>query len=105
MTNSLYYGEIVAKISCHLYQNPEHKAQISQVINTENDTDNTIWTLCADAAKVFDAIEDLSGEHFIDWNDALDHYADQVLEHLLDGRAPNIIDLISIASASVQQAV
>ena len=32
MSNGLYYGEIVAKISYHLYQNPEHKAQITEVM-------------------------------------------------------------------------
>jgi len=102
MSNSLYYGEIVAKISYHLYQNPDHKANISHLMSKESDTEDSIWTLCADAARVFDAIEDLSDEHFIDWHAALDHFADEILNHLLLEKVPHIIDLVSMACRSIE---
>lgn len=104
MSKSLYYGEIVAKISYHLYQNPEHKDQIIQTMGRDNESEDEVHTLCADAAKVFDTLEDLAGEHFIDWNEALDCFADKILECLLDGKVPQIMDLIFIASGCIHEA-
>lgn len=61
MSNSLYYGEIAAKISAHLYQNPEQIMQLDLLMNSEAENDgDSIWTVCADAARVFDTLEDLS---------------------------------------------
>lgn len=103
MSNSLYYGEIAAKISAHLYQNPDQIMEIDLVINQgDENSDQTLWTICAEAARVFDSIEDISEEHFIDWHKALNYYADELLDHLLQGETPNIIDMISMASESVQ---
>ncbi|MEO9804787.1 MAG: hypothetical protein ABJF04_16140 [Reichenbachiella sp.] len=104
MSKSLYYGEIVAKISYHLYQNPEHKTQISQVMGRESEDEDKVHTLCADAARVFDTLEDLAGEHFIDWSKALDCFADEILDHLLNGKIPQIMDLIFIASGCIHEA-
>ena len=103
MSNSLYYGEIAAKISAHLYQNPDQIMEIDLILSQEDDkNDQTLWTICADAARVFDTIENLSEEHFIDWHEALDNYADGLLDHLLQGETPNIIDMVSMASESIQ---
>lgn len=104
MSNGLYYGEIVAKISYHLYQNPEHKAQITEVMGRDNENEDKVHTLCADAARVFDALEDLAADHFIDWNETLDVFADKVLDYLLAGKVPQIIDLIYIASNCIHEA-
>lgn len=102
MSNSLYYGEIAAKISAHLYQNPEQIMQLDLLMNSEAENDgDSIWTVCADAARVFDTLEDLSGEHYVDWHKALNSYADELLEHLLSGDLPTIIDMISMASLSI----
>ena len=104
MSNGLYYGEIVSKISYHLYQNPEYKAQITEVMGRDNENEDKVHTLCADAARVFDALEDLAGDQFIDWSETLDVFADKILEYLLGGRIPQIIDLIFIASGCIHEA-
>jgi len=101
MSNNLYYGEIAAKISAHLYQNPQHISQINDCIESFSESD-TIWTLCADAARVFDTIEELSEERFVDWHEALEDYSAEILDFILDGQKPNLIDMVSLASQSIQ---
>lgn len=105
MRNTLYYGEIVAKISARLHQNPDHIIRIRHVVGEEHDPDNTIWELCATAGSVFDQIEDLTGEHFIDWHRAIDRYAQEVLDFLLMGRKPNAIDMVSMTARSLEYSV
>ena len=103
MNNTLYYGEIVAKISAHLFNHPEQIARFDLIVNAEyDDGATTIYTLCADAARVFDTIENLSEEQFIDWHKALDFYADELLDRLLIGRKPYMIDMISMAARSIE---
>lgn len=102
MRNSLYYGEIAARISAYLYKNPDHILQIDRSMSQHKESDDTIWTICADAARVFDTIEDLSDGHFIDWHKALDQYAEEVLDSLLIGQKPHIIDMVTMASRSIQ---
>ena len=102
MSNTLYYGEIVAKISGVLHQNPDHILRINKFMSNENYNGATLHTLCADAAKVFDKIEDLSGEHFIDWHSASDHYASEILDHLLTGKILNTVDMISMTTNSIE---
>ncbi len=104
MPTTAYYGEIVAKISAHLHQNPDHIFRISQVMeNQQCDTGDTAFTVCAEAARVFDQIEDLSSEHLIDWHLASDHYANQLLDHLLSGNKPHIVDMVSMVARSIEQ--
>ncbi len=102
MHNTLYYGEIVAKISARLHQNPDHMVRITNMMSKEKNSNDSIWTLCADAAKVFDSIEDLSGEHFIDWHKAIDHYAQEVLDSLLIGGKLDIVDMVSMVARSIE---
>ena len=70
----------------------------------DNENEDKVHTLCADAARVFDALEDLAADHFIDWNETLDVFADKVLDYLLAGKVPQIIDLIYIASNCIHEA-
>ncbi|MEO9474609.1 MAG: hypothetical protein ABJG41_03730 [Cyclobacteriaceae bacterium] len=102
MRNNLYYGEIAAKISAHLYQNPEQVSQIDETYGTRVSEEDTLYTVCADAARAFDAIETLTEDPYIAWHDALDEYADDVLDHLMTGDTLDIIDMVSMASKSVQ---
>lgn len=104
MNNSLYYGEIAAMISGKLHQNPDHLTRISNTINHSENSTDSIWTICADAAKVFDKIEDLSGEHYIDWHNALENYSCYMLDFLLSGRKPNVVDMISMTTLSIESA-
>ena len=66
---TLYYGEIVAKISGYLHQNPDNIKRIDLAMR-DNTQQETIHTLCADAGKVFDQMEELCSDHFIDWHKA-----------------------------------
>ncbi|OEK01161.1 hypothetical protein BFP97_06395 [Roseivirga sp. 4D4] len=105
MTNTAYYGEIAAKLSAHLHKNPDHVTRISQIMDKQKyGSDDTILTVCAEAARVFDQIEDLSSEHLIDWHLASDNYANQLLDHLLAGSKPHIVDMISMVARSIEQA-
>ncbi|MAE86202.1 MAG: hypothetical protein CMB80_25940 [Flammeovirgaceae bacterium] len=103
MSNSLYYGEIAAKLSAHLFQNPDQVVQLDLIMNEEEKGD-TVWSICADAARVFDSLEDLSGEHFIDWHKALELYADEMLDFIMQGNIPNILDLMTMAVRCIQSA-
>ena len=102
MQNTAYYGEIVAKISAHLHQSTDHITRITRVIDSHPDTGDTIWTVCAEAGRVLDQIEDLSGEHLIDWHQVSDSYAGQVLDHLLSGNKPYMVDFVSMVARSIE---
>ena len=98
----MYYGEIAAKISAIIHANHDHVERISRLIGNEHGQEDTIWSICAEAARVFDQIEDLSGEHFIDWHIATDKFAQEVLDCLLMGRRPFIVDMVSMAARSIE---
>lgn len=102
MQNSLYYGEIVARISAYLYQNPDHILQIDRTISQDNNSDDTIWTISANAARVFDSLADLSEDQELDWLKALNQYSEEVLDFLLVENKPRTIDMISMAVRSIQ---
>ena len=104
MSNTLYCSEISAQISAYLHKNPDHVERIAHVMQRSHDPHENVITLCAEAARVLDTIEDLSGEHFIDWHEVYDHYANAVLDHLLMVRVPTIADLILMAAQSLQMA-
>ncbi|MBI1183572.1 hypothetical protein GC194_04840 [bacterium] len=104
MHNTLCYGEIVAKISANLNKNTAHKPRIEYALSQGRlNRDETIWTLCADAARVFDALEDLSGDLPIDWHHALDEYSFEVLTFLLSGRKPDYVNMFSMASHCLEK--
>ncbi|MDN5215564.1 hypothetical protein QQ020_26035 [Fulvivirgaceae bacterium BMA12] len=105
MHNCFYYGyEIAAKISARLSKISEQITWLDHAAKDENG-DDIIYTICAEATKVFDTIEDLSGEIFVDWHKALDLYADKILDHLLKGRKPTIVQLISMAAHSIENTI
>lgn len=102
MRNSLYYGEIAARISAYLYQNPQQLLHIDRLIGQQEDTQETLWTISANAAHVFDVMEDMASDHCIDWMKALDLYSEEVLEFLLLDSKPSTIDLFSMAVRSIE---
>ena len=104
MSNSYYGYEIAAKIAVHLSKDSEQVALIEHAIKDEHgDCSDIIASMSADATRVFDTIEDLSGELFVDWPKALDLYADEILKHLLKGWKPSIVELISMAARSIEK--
>lgn len=104
MNNTLYYGEIAALIAGKFHQNPDHLIRISNIIGQTNKIDS-IWTLCADAASVFDKIEDLSDDYFINSHRAVEAYSQEIIDFLLLGKKPNVIDMVSIAARSIKNTI
>lgn len=100
-SNTLYYGEIVAQISGHLFSNPQSIEVLEKLIEEDKSHDHSIWTICADAARVFDTLEDLVDEHFLNWPAAVTHYADAILNLLLVGEKPSILDMMYLANRSI----
>jgi len=105
MNSTLYYGEMVARISGFIHHDPITLSRLENKLRMSGEMPdkNNLWTICADAAQVFDKIEDLSGEHYIDWHKALDIYSDKLRDVLLNGTAPSMADLIVLASSSIQE--
>lgn len=101
MSNNLYYREIADRMSNRLFQNPEEMDQIDEVISEYND-DSTVYSICAKAADVLDIVKELSNDDHIDWDNAVDEYADEVIDHLLEGQRLDTLDMISMASKSGQ---
>ncbi|MDO5970317.1 hypothetical protein Q4Q35_10920 [Flavivirga aquimarina] len=101
MPNNLYYGEIAAYISGKLVENPDHKTRINHVIAMQPEKE-TIPIISAEAARVFDRLEDLSSDYFIDWHKAVSVYSEQILDCLLSGKMPTLIDMVSMTASSIQ---
>ncbi|KOF04159.1 hypothetical protein OB69_04045 [Roseivirga seohaensis subsp. aquiponti] len=99
--NTLYYGQIVARIAGRLYSINHHSNDNSWLNDHGMSMEDVICDVCADAGRVFDCLEDLSGEHFIDWSQALDHYSRTLLKSMTDGRIPCMADMISMAANSM----
>ena len=96
---TLYYGEIAARISCQLVSICSTNLRLQN--DAEESIEDTICSISANAARVFDSLEDLSGEHYIDWNKALDSFALTIREHLLQGEVPTMADMILMAAKSL----
>ncbi len=101
MSNDLFYREMVDRMSNRLFQNPDQMDQIDEIIN-EHHQDSTVYTICAKAANVLDIVKELSNDDHIDWDNAVDEYADDVIEHLLEGQKIDTLDMITMASRSGQ---
>ncbi len=99
--NTLYYGEIVARIAVKLQPIINHSNDNNPLHQSDTSIEDIICDISADAGRVFDTFEDLSGEHFIDWQKALNYYANSLRSVLLDERIPSMADLISMAAKSM----
>ncbi|MEQ9230484.1 MAG: hypothetical protein RIF46_07350 [Cyclobacteriaceae bacterium] len=97
---TLYYGEIVARIAGRLYSlnhaNDNHLPEYQDM-----SMEDMICEVSADAGRIFDSLEELSGDHFIDWRKALEHYSDALRSFILDGRMPSMADMISMAARAM----
>lgn len=96
-----YYGEIVARISGQLFL---LRAEDFQNLGKKDETlEDLICDISATAARVFDTIEDLSGEHFIDWQGALEDFAISLRHFVKDGKMPTMVDYISLTALSLSK--
>ena len=105
MSNNPFYGEIVANISSHLIKNPEILNELELLCERNQETDgSSVWTVCAHAAHIFEALQDLIDDQYMDWQIALDHYADELLDYMLMGKIPRTTDMLSMLSRCIQHA-
>lgn len=104
MHNTYFYGEKVAKISAQLHQNPAHRLRIEHALKLDKSNPESLWGLCADAARVFDTIEDLASDLNVNWSEIFHGYSIDVLSILLSGEKPNMADLICLASQNIDGA-
>jgi len=96
-----YYGEIAAKIHANFFQPRDCVSEMDDHIRYSHD-DEYLFDVCSKSANVFSAIEELTSDPDIPWSDALDVYTNDVLEHLETNDNIDILDMIKIASSSVQ---
>ena len=89
-------------MSNRLLENPEQINEIDEIIAREYGDDNTVYSVCAKAALVFGAIEELSENDVLDWDHALDEYVDEVIDHLIAGDKLDTLDMIAMATVSGQ---
>ncbi|MDW3195863.1 MAG: hypothetical protein R8G66_26045 [Cytophagales bacterium] len=102
MRNSLFYGEIADKITDYLCKNPDHMMQIDRSISNSHDPGGTIWTVVSEAAYVFDNVEGLAEDEDINLINAVGEYSNEILDHLLVGDVPKPIQMVEMASRSIQ---
>ena len=76
--------------------------RIKHTLSKDN-TKNNLIGFCADAAHVFDKVEDLSNDVFINSYHALENYSQEMLDVLLSGHIPSIVDMVSISANSIKQ--
>lgn len=101
MSNRLYYGEIATRLSTNLYHNQDCLSEMDGEISYSHD-DEHLFSICSDAARAFTAMEELARDPSIPWDDALDDYTNDVLEHLQTNDNIDILDMVSMASKSVR---
>jgi hypothetical protein len=102
MRNNLYYREIADRMSNRLLENPDQQDELDEIIAREYGDESSVYTICAKAACVFDAVEEISQDDLIDWDHALDEYADEVIDQIMAGDRLDTLDMISLATASGQ---
>ena len=72
-------------------------------IHREYSRDDTAYTICAKSAVAFDAVKELSHEdETLDWDNVLDDYADDIIDHIMSGERIDTLDMISMAAISGQ---
>lgn len=103
MPKHSYYAEIRNKIATEILSNPE----ILEVIETSDALEcnqENIYIMCSEAARIFESIQQLSKtDNLIPVSRAVSVYTDTLLQQLLRGEKPLLIDLIVMASQTIQQ--
>jgi hypothetical protein len=102
MKDHVFYGEIVTKIISDLFESPDKISEINQNIVFDNDNDN-IYTVCSEAARIFDVIVNLSQPCSINIYKAIDNYTSKLLQQLCHDKKPMVIDLIVMAAETIQR--
>ena len=101
MHQNLYYGEIAAHITDHLYQYPDRIMQIDRVLGASHYPEDTLHALIGNAAHIFATIQDLFDQETVNWSQALQIYSNDLVDFLLIGDKPRLIDMVDMVSKSI----
>lgn len=103
MRTPLYYGELCAMISHQVTQISNDPWEVHKVFQENGEDNGCFYSLCADAAKIFDEIENTCDEHFLDILKAVEFYALALRKHLLKGKIPWPLELYKMAISSIEK--
>ena len=103
MRNTLYYREIVERMSNRFLQNQDQLDRIDEILEaTASGEEGSFSSICELAADALGTVQEFSDDHDVDWDHAMDEYADHIIDHLIAGDNLDALDLISLASSSGQ---
>ena len=102
MTNHIFYSEIRNQIVSELMDRPGDLLKIKRIMNLEN-KEQSHFSICSEAARVFYSVQDLSGIKIINQSKALSYYSKKVFKKFIEKKKLTSIDIISIASETIQK--
>ncbi len=106
MNQHLFYSAIRNQMASELLKHPNYIDEFDHTLNKEHEGE-TIFTFCNEAARIFYAIGDLSGQccSCLQSNsvEVINEYTSAILEKLINDEKPLIIDLIVLAGETIRQ--
>lgn len=102
MENHIFYTEIRNQLVAELFNSPADLLRIKRITTLEN-TEVSHFSICSEAARVYYAVQDLSGVKNVNQTKALSYYAKQVFEQFIRQKALSNIDIIFIASDTIKR--
>lgn len=102
MNKTMYYGEMCAKISGELLSDPLYSESIEAFMDrVEAQHGDTLWSLCANAASVFELIEEKCDIYFVDWQAVINQYCQYIKDQLLSQKMPETSELFLLTVKSI----
>ncbi|WP_442267633.1 hypothetical protein ACSIGC_08170 [Tenacibaculum sp. ZS6-P6] len=102
MENHIFYSEIRNQIVSELLSSPGDLLKIKHIVHLE-DNEQSHFSICSEAARVFYAVQDLSGVKIMNQSQALSHYSKRIFKCLIKKKKLAGIDMVTIASQTIQQ--
>ncbi len=99
--SNLYYGEIAAKMHANFFQSQDCVSEMDENVRYSHD-DEHLFDVCSKSASVFSEVQKITGNAELPWDDVLDEYTNDVLDHLQTNDNIDELDMVSIASRSAQ---
>jgi len=102
MENHIFYTEIRNQIVSELLNSPGDLLKIKHIMHLENGGQSH-FSICSEAARVFYSVQDLSGIRIINQSKALSYYSKRIFKELIQNKKLSGIEIITIASETIQQ--
>ena len=102
MENHIFYSEIRNQVISELLNSPGDLLKIKYIMNAQN-SGQSHFSICSEAARVFYSIQDLSGIKIINQSKALSYYSKRIFKELIQNKRLTGIEIITIASETIQQ--